>query len=216
MTDTKHNHLKLSPEESPKVKEAKPERLRRPQKRPKKEQKLKQIGRTAPEEELKIPTPDSKQKTERTEIPQEIIDELRDMSKERRIKKEIFFEFLKEKDLLERKKEVVSRLAAYDIKIMRKKNILKPERLKIYNDFLTQYKKELRAIVRRAKKNFGLVESTYIYNLFDNETEFKKNLKLLKHYLKENEIKIIKIPRAKMVKANLEKSEIVGDPVRQY
>ncbi|UCH98000.1 MAG: RNA polymerase sigma factor RpoD, partial [Candidatus Aminicenantes bacterium] len=32
----------------------------------------------------------------------------------------------------------------------------------------------------------------------------------------ENEIKIIKIPRAKMVKSNLEKSEIVGDPVRQY
>jgi RNA polymerase primary sigma factor len=99
---------------------------------------------------------------------------------------------------------------------MRKKNILKPERLKMYNDFLTQYKKELRAIVRRAKKNFGIVESTFIYNLFDNDTEFKKNLKMLKHYLKENEIKIIKIPRAKIVKSNLEKSEIVGDPVRQY
>ena len=87
MTDTKqHNHIKLSPEESPKVKQAKPERLKRPKKRPKKEQQLKQTGKTAPAEALKRPTPDSKQKIERAEISREIIDELRDMSKERRIK----------------------------------------------------------------------------------------------------------------------------------
>jgi RNA polymerase primary sigma factor len=176
---------------------------------------LKQTGKTIPLTPPP-PTPDSNKEQERPGISPEIVDELRDMSKEGRIKKEVFLEFLKDKDLLDKKKEVVARLAAFNIKIMRKKNILKPERLKLYNDFLTQYKKELRAIVRRAKKNFGIVESTFIYNLFDNETEFKKNLKLLKHYLKENEIKIIKIPRAKMVKSNLEKSEIVGDPVRQY
>jgi RNA polymerase primary sigma factor len=154
----------------------------------------------------------------RVEIPPDVMQELQNMSKssDGRIKKEFFLDFLKEKNLLEYKKEVIIRLAALNVKIMRKKNILKPERLKLYNDFLTDNKKELRAIVRRAKKNFGIVESTFIYNLFDDDVAFKRNLKLLKHYLKENEIKIIKIPRVKVVKPNMEKSEIVGDPVRQY
>jgi RNA polymerase primary sigma factor len=213
MTETKTNKVK-TPSRSTKVIESKGGRSGKPKKGPKQKQGLEKTGKTAP---LTSPVPPaSDKKPERPGITQEIIDELRDMSKEERIKKEVFLEFLKEKDLLDKKKEVVARLTEFNIKIMRKKNILKPERLKMYNDFLTQYKKELRAIVRRAKKNFGIVESTFIYNLFDNETEFKKNLKMLKHYLKENEIKIIKIPRTKIVKANLEKSEIVGDPVRQY
>jgi RNA polymerase primary sigma factor len=214
MTDTKTNQVKLPSKRSIKVNESKGGRLGKPKKHSKRKQGLRQTGKTAP---LTPPAPPaSNKKPERPGISPEIVEELRDMSKEGRIKKEVFLEFLRDKDLLEKKKEVVARLASFNIKIMRKKNILKPERLKMYNDFLTQYKKELRAIVRRAKKNFGIVESTYIYNLFDNETEFKKNLKMLKHYLKENEIKIIKIPRAKIVKSNLEKSEIVGDPVRQY
>jgi len=154
----------------------------------------------------------------RPQVPQDVIRELLDMSKNNdgRIKKEIFIDYLKERNVLELKKEIVTQLARYNIKIMRKKNILKPERLKLYNDFLTENKKELRAIIRRAKKNFGVVESTFIFNLFDDEAAFKRNLKLLKHYLKENEIKIVKIPRTKLVKTGLEKSEIVGDPVRQY
>jgi len=135
---------------------------------------------------------------------------------EGKIRKEDFMEFLKEQDLVEQKKEVLAKLAANDIKILRKKNILKPERLKLYNDFLTEYKKELKAILRRAKKNFGIVESTFILNLFEGEDTFKANSKFLKHYLKENEIKIIKIPKAKPAKTGMEKSEIVGDPVRQY
>lgn len=154
----------------------------------------------------------------RPPVSQEIIDELHGLARTRdnKIKKEDFLEFLKTRDLIGRKKEVATRLAALDIKILRKKNILKPERLKVYNDFLTENKKELRAIVRRAKKNFGVVESTFIYTLFEGDKTFKNNLKLLKHYLKDNEIKIIKIPRSKILKPNLEKSEIVGDPVRQY
>jgi len=152
------------------------------------------------------------------DISPDIFEELNEMSRVRngRIKKEDFVEFLKEKHLTEQKKEIASQLATMDIKIMRKKNILKPERLKAYNDFLTEYKKELRAIIRRSKKNFGIVESTFIHSLFENDEAFKNNLKLLKHYLKENEVKIIKIPKAKVPKATLEKSEIVGDPVRQY
>ena len=152
------------------------------------------------------------------EIPNELYLELKEMSKNQdgKIKKEEFLDFLKENNLTGRKKEIVTHLGTMDIKIMRKKNILKPERLKLYNDFLTDYKKELRAIIRRSKKNFGVVESSFVYNLFDNDESFKKNLKLLRHYLKENEIKIIKVPRAKPVKSGVEKSEIVGDPVRQY
>jgi RNA polymerase primary sigma factor len=172
--------------------------------------KKKELIEKQPESESPAP--------QKPEIPGEVIKELHEMSKvnEGRIKKDVFMDFLKEKKLLNRKKEIISQLAALNVKILRRKNILKPERLKLYNDFLTRYKKELRAIVRRAKKNFGIVESTFIYNLFENEAAFKKNLKLLKHYLKENEIKIIKIPRTKAAKANLEKSEIIGDPVRQY
>jgi RNA polymerase primary sigma factor len=159
--------------------------------------------------------------TETTDLPEihpDIITELVEMSKTRegKIKKEDFVDFLKDKDLVARKKDIVTQLTAANVKIMRRKNILKPERLKMYNDFLTEYKKELRAIIRRSKKNFGLVESTFIFNLFENDDSFKNNLKLLKHYLKENEIKIIKIPKAKVAKPNVEKSEIVGDPVRQY
>ncbi len=220
MTDKKTNQAKSSSREDLEVKASNGDRFIHPPKSSKKsKRKFIPPGRTpqTPFPKTSKPIPlNSHKKTERAEMSQDIFDELRDISKEGRIKKEVFLDFLKEKNLLEKKKEVVSRLTESHIKIMRKKNILKPERLKIYNDFLTLFKKELRAIVRRAKKNFGIVESTFIYNLFDNENEFKKNLKLLKHYLKENEIKIVKIPRAKVLKSNLEKSEIVGDPVRQY
>ncbi|MCP4220181.1 MAG: RNA polymerase sigma factor RpoD [bacterium] len=153
------------------------------------------------------------------DITPDIIDELTEMSRSRdgRIKKEEFIDFLKDRNLTDHKKEIATHLGTLDIKIMRKKNILKPERLKLYNDFLTTYKKELRSIIRRSKKNFGIVESTFIYGLFDNDDVFKSNLKLLKHYLKENEVKIVKIPKPKAAKSQGgEKSEIVGDPVRQY
>ncbi|HLP60499.1 MAG TPA: RNA polymerase sigma factor RpoD [Candidatus Deferrimicrobium sp.] len=152
------------------------------------------------------------------DISPDIFEELNEMSRGRqgRIKKEDFVEFLKEKHLSDHKKEIASQLATMDIRIMKKKNILKPERLKQYNDFLTEYKKELRAIIRRAKKNFGIVESTFIHGLFESDESFKNNLKLLKHYLKENEVRIIKIPKTKPPVPTVEKSEIVGDPVRQY
>lgn len=162
MTDTKTNQVKL-PSKSIKANESKRVRLAQPKKDPKQKQGLKQTWKTVPltpPPAAPAPKPDSKIKPERPGISPDVVDELRDMSKEGRIKKEVFLEFLKDKDLLEKKKEVVARLAAFNIKIMRKKNILKPERLKLYNDFLTQYKKELRAIVRRAKKNFGIVESS--------------------------------------------------------
>lgn len=153
-----------------------------------------------------------------SDISQDIFDELNEMSRAKngKIKREDFVEFLKERNLIEHKKEITSHLASMDIKITRKKNILKPERLKIYNDFLTEYKKELRAIINRAKKNLGIVDSRYIRSIFENDDAFKKNVKMLKHYLKENEVKIIKIPKTKIPRTSFEKSDIIGDPVRQY
>ena len=152
------------------------------------------------------------------DISPDVLEDLNEMSRGRqgRIKKEEFVEYLKEKHLTDHKKEIATQLATMDIRIMKKKNILKPERLKQYNDFLTEYKKELRAIIRRAKKNFGIVENIFIHTLFENDESFKNNLKLLKHYLKENEIRIIKIPKTKPPVPAVEKSEIIGDPVRQY
>jgi RNA polymerase primary sigma factor len=170
---------------------------------------------------LQNPNDDHEQEDDHDDEPlitPEIYEELSEMSQARegKIKKEDFIDFLKEKNLVDHRKEITSHLGTMNIKIMRKKNILKPERLKLYNDFLTKYKKELRAIIRRAKKNFGVVESTFIHSLFENDQAFKSNLKMLKHYLKENEVKIIKIPRIKIPRTGLEKGEIVGDPVRQY
>ena len=152
------------------------------------------------------------------EIPFSIINELKDMSKDHdgRIKREDFNKFLEDKNLWDRKKDITSHLSSLNIKILRKKTVFKPEKLKEYDEFLTMYKKELKAIVRRSKKNFGIIENTYISNSFENEETLKKNLKFLKHYLKENEIKIVKIPKRKTEKSMAEKAEIVGDPVRQY
>ena len=97
-------------------------------------------------------------------------------------------EFLNEKNLMSRKKDVASQLTSLNIKIMRRKNILKPERLRLYNDFLTEYKKELRSIIRRAKKNFGIVESTFIYNLFEKDKAFltRRDVLCLKVQLKRS------------------------------
>lgn len=144
--------------------------------------------------------------------------ELLDMSKNNdgKIKREDLNRFIRENNLYKQKKEILSYLQSLKIKIMRKKTILKPENLKIYNDFLTEFKKELRSIIRRSKKHYGIVENTYISSLFESEEILKKNLKFLKHYLKENEIKIVKIPKKRPSKSIFEKSEIVGDPVRQY
>jgi RNA polymerase primary sigma factor len=152
------------------------------------------------------------------EISPHIIDELTDMAKahDGKLKRTDFFSFLQENSLMGRKKEVLAQLAIRNVKLMRKRAILKPEKLKEYNDFLTEFKKELKAIQKRSRKNFGLVESTFIYNMFENEATLKKNLKFLKYYLKENDIKIIKVPKPKPSKPSEEKSEIVGDPVRQY
>jgi RNA polymerase primary sigma factor len=135
---------------------------------------------------------------------------------EGKLKREEFFSFLQDNNLMGKKKEILAQLQTRNIKIMRKRGILKPEKLKMYNDFLTEFKKELKAIMKRSKKNFGLVESTFLYNLFESEAILKKNIKFLKYYLKESDIKIIKVPKPRPTKSAEEKSEIVGDPVRQY
>jgi RNA polymerase primary sigma factor len=180
-----------------------------------KQHKAKEESSRKPE---KANVDDRKKSAKHPEISQHIIDELVQIagSDDNKLKGEDFTVFLKNNNLLEQKKEITSILASQNIKVKRSQNILKPEGLKLYNEFLNVYKKELKVVMRRAKKYFGMVESTFIYKVFETEDIIKKNLKFLRHYLKENEVKIIKVPKSRSTKMTEEKSEIVGDPVRQY
>jgi len=161
-----------------------------------------------------------KENTKKTDttISSKMYDELIELSKKNgnKIEREDFTRFLEENNLMKQKKEITSRLSTLSIKIARKKSVMNSERLKQYNNYLTEYKKELKSIVRRSKKHFGIVENTYISSLFDSEEVIKTNLKFLKLFLKENEIKLVNIPKPKTTSPGQEKSDIVGDPVRQY
>lgn len=141
---------------------------------------------------------------------------LRFQKNNNKIQREDFTAFLEENNLIKQKKEITTRLGSMDIKISRKKSVMNSEKLQQYNDFLTDYKKELKSIVRRSKKHFGIVENTYISSLFDKEEVIKTNIKFLKLFLNENEIKLVNLPKTKPATQSQEKSDIVGDPVRQY
>ena len=162
-------------------------------------------------------TAKKKENTEIT-ISSKMYDELVELSKrnDNKIERVDFTRFLEENNLMKQKKEITSRLNTLNIKIARKKSVMNSEKLKQYNNYLTEYKKELKSIVRRSKKHFGIVENTYISSLFDSEEVIKTNLKFLKLFLKENEIKLVNIPKPKTTSPGQEKSDIVGDPVRQY
>ncbi len=153
-----------------------------------------------------------------TAISSKMYDELIEIARnnDSKIEREDFINFLEENNLVKQKSEITSRLNTFNIKVARKKSVMNSEKLKLYNTFLTTFKKELKAIVRRSKKHFGIVENTYILSLFDKEEIINKNLKFLKLFLKENEIKLINLPKPKQVSPAQEKSDIVGDPVRQY
>jgi len=157
-------------------------------------------------------------KNKKLEVSQSLIDELIELSKtsDDKIEREDFLKFLRENGLDGQKKEIINHLKSINIKIKYKRRVLSSEKMKMYNDFLTDYKKELQAIIKKSRKYFGMVETIFVYKLFEDETVFKKNIKFVKRYLKENDIKIIKPHKAKIVKHGMEKVEIVGDPVRQY
>ena len=126
-----------------------------------------------------------------------------------------FSAFIKENDLGKKRKEVLNRLMAINITVSPARRSVKPSQ-KQYAEFLVSHKKELRSIQKRARKNFGMIESTFIYNLFESEEELKLKLRFLKVYFAEHELKVVKVPRTKTTKSSDERSEIVGDPVRQY
>ncbi len=157
-------------------------------------------------------------KNKKLEVSQSLIDELIELSKtsDDKIEREDFLKFLRENGLDGQKKDIINHLKSINIKIKYKRRVLSSEKMKMYNDFLTDYKKELQAIIKKSRKYFGMVETIFVYKLFEDETVFKKNIKFVKRYLKENDIKIIKPHKAKIVKHGMEKVEIVGDPVRQY
>ncbi len=133
-----------------------------------------------------------------------------------KISQEDFMEFLSENNLLAKKKEISAQLSSLDIRIMKKKPIPNKEKLNEYNKFLTNFAKELKAILKKVKKGLGIIETSSINFIFGSDDAVRKNQKFIKHFLKENEIKPFKGPVKKAAKAGSERSEIVGDPVRQY
>ncbi len=181
---------------------------------PKKETKQKKSSTKKKE----IKTKKRENVTDLPPISAKIYDEIIEMSKtlEGKINKDDFLGFLKENNLEKRKKEIVSHLSTVNVKIMRRSNMQNPEKIKQYDAFQDKYKKELKAIIRRSKKHFGLVENTYILNLFEKEENIKNNIKFIRYFLKGNNIKLITLPKPKNSTAGDGKSDIVGDPVRQY
>jgi RNA polymerase primary sigma factor len=157
-------------------------------------------------------------KVTKSAVSSVIIRELIEIAKadDAKIKHEDFMDFLSENNLLEHKKEIVAHLASLNIKILRKMTVLNQEKLVEYNNFLSDFRKELKSILSKVKKGFGIIEVAAINYIFGSEETFKKNQKFIKHFLKENEIKPIKRAVKKVIKKGSERSEIVGDPVRQY
>ena len=133
-----------------------------------------------------------------------------------KISHEAFMTFLSENSLLPRKKEIVAHLEANSIRLLKKKSLLSLERLNEYNAFRENFAKELKAILKRVKKGLGIIETAAINYIFGGEETVRKNQKFIKHFLKENDIKPAKAPPKKAAKPGGERSEIVGDPVRQY
>ncbi len=128
-----------------------------------------------------------------------------------------FIKYLSDNNLLDNKKEIVKILRKNGIVISRVKPLLTDEEKKNgYMDFQNEFKKELRNILKRSKKNYGIIEDVFIERLFDSPEILKKNLKYLKYFLIENNIKIVKVPKEKIPKNLDEKADIVGDPIRQY
>jgi RNA polymerase primary sigma factor len=133
-----------------------------------------------------------------------------------KISQEAFMSFLSENNLLTRKKEINAHLDAQNIRILKKKSVLSQEKLGEYNTFKENFQKELKAILKRVKKGLGIIETSAINYIFGGDETVRKHQKFIKHFLKENEIKPSKAPAKKAAKAGGERSEIVGDPVRQY
>jgi RNA polymerase primary sigma factor len=151
------------------------------------------------------------------DVPDNILDDLKSIAQEQGglIKKEDFQIFIEENNLEHQKQELIEYLNSINIQVLKKKVILTQTNLKQYQEFLNEYKKELRSILRRSKKHYGIVEDTFVKNLF-GEDILKDYVRFVKHFFKENDIKIVKLPKKKLTKQIAEKSEIVGDPVRQY
>ena len=161
----------------------------------------------------------AREKTPAKVIPKAIVDELAELCREQegRLPRDVYERFLRDNRMEELDREIQARLLERDIRVVRRKPVSTAERVHEYNDFLTNHKKELAAIRKRAKKNLGVIESTYLITLFDGEEQLRAKIRFVKQYLGENEIKILKVTKkAKPARAESDRSEIVGDPVRQY
>jgi len=140
----------------------------------------------------------------------------RAQNEDSKISHEAFMTFLSENNLLTKKKEIVAHLESLSIRILKKKSALSLEKMNEYNAFRENFQKELKAILKRVKKGLGIIETSAINYIFGGDETVRRNQKYIKHFLKENAIKPAKSPAKKAAKAGGERTEIVGDPVRQY
>jgi len=128
-----------------------------------------------------------------------------------------FIKYLNDNKLMDDKKEIVKILRKNGVVISRVKPLLTDnEKKNEYVKFQSEFKKELRSILKKSKKNYGIIEDVFIEKLFDSPEILKNNIKFLKYFLLENNIKIVKVPKEKLPKNLDEKADIVGDPIRQY
>ena len=166
----------------------------------------------------KIQPPQPAVNVAKSAVSSVIIKELIEAAKDNdaKINHDDFMRFLDENNLLVKKKEITAHLTSLNIRVLKKKSVLNQEKLSEYNNFLNDFRKELKAILKRVKKGFGLIEASAISYIFGSDETVKKNQKFIKYFLKENEIKPSKGPVKKASKSGGERSEIVGDPVRQY
>ncbi|MDD8013839.1 MAG: hypothetical protein PHX05_10200, partial [Acidobacteriota bacterium] len=130
-------------------------------------------------------------------------------SDDSKISHEDFMNFLSENNLLSKKKAILAHLAAQNIGIMKKKSVLKQEKLGEYNLFLSNFQKEPKAVLKRVKKGLGIIETATISYIFGGDETVRKNQKYIKYFLKENEIKPAKAPAKKPAKASGDRAEIV-------
>jgi len=157
----------------------------------------------------------SAESEEKSEALMVAVDELKEIAEDHNISKEVFENFIKINHLDKLRNDIIDALQNADININEGNLYLGSVFQKEYDEFFKEYKTQLTAIKKRAKKNSGIIENTYISKIFKNVDQLKRSIDFLKHFFMANNIEIVEIPKNRVSKTS-DKSEIIGDPIRQY
>lgn len=158
---------------------------------------------------------ESRTATNKQEVSKKSLQPLFDTASDGVISRGDYDSFLEKSGLSDRENLVEEYLANEDMVVEEQEPDLRDYSEEGYGEFLKNFKKSLAAIQRRAEKNMGIVENTYISRSFKSVVELKKHLHYLKRFLSINNIEIVEVPEGRAQKS-ADKSEIIGDPIRQY